>query len=136
LDTAAQTYADTEHYGFIVAGKFYRGNKRGGGRYVASMLRDRSRALQLMQQAMLLNLKDPDKVARAQFHFHCANLLLNGGGYYEPWRLQSLTDLAQLPDYQDGYNWYRGNQPAAPADAEGNPVLYHVPASYEVAQND
>ena len=42
----------TEHYGFIVAGKFYRGNKRGGGRYVNAMQRDRVRALQLMQQAL------------------------------------------------------------------------------------
>ena len=30
LETAALGYQNTEHYGFIVAGKFYRGNKRGG----------------------------------------------------------------------------------------------------------
>src|SRR5437667_154723 len=47
LQTAAQTYFHTEHHGFIVAGKFYRGNKRGGGRYVNTMQRDRARALQL-----------------------------------------------------------------------------------------
>ncbi len=40
-------------YGFIVAGKFYRGNHRGNdGKYVMTIARDRVRALQLYQQAM------------------------------------------------------------------------------------
>src|SRR6185436_4967057 len=46
LQTAGLSYADSRYYeqhGFIVAGKFYRGNKRGGkGRYVSSLQRDRS----------------------------------------------------------------------------------------------
>src|ERR1700726_4071487 len=37
LETAAQTLATNEHYGFIIAGKFYRGSHRGGGRYVGTM---------------------------------------------------------------------------------------------------
>lgn len=109
LDTAAQSYAGTEHFGFMVAGKFYRGNKRGGDHYVASMQRDRVRALQLMQQALEQTKDETDKAALAQFHFHFANLLLNGVGYHEPWRLQYLTDLSRLPDYEEGYSWYRGN---------------------------
>src|SRR5215813_4131846 len=54
LQTAALSYANVDHYGYIVAGKFYRGHKRGGGRWVNTFERDRTRALQLMQQALPL----------------------------------------------------------------------------------
>ena len=137
LETAAQTLVTNEHYGFLIAGKFYRGNHRGGGRYVGTMERDRVRALQLMQQALGLTVKETDKPALSQFHLHFANLLLSGAGYHEPWRLQTLTDLTQLPDYEEGYYGYRyGNRQGAPVDAQGNPVYYHTPASYEAARND
>src|SRR5262249_46639092 len=63
LQTAAQTYAATEHFGYIVAGKFYRGYKRGGGRFVGTPQRDRVRALQLMQQALQQTGKEEDKSA-------------------------------------------------------------------------
>ena len=33
LASAAQNYMNIPHQGFIVAGKFYRGNHRGGGRW-------------------------------------------------------------------------------------------------------
>src|SRR5258708_4129520 len=83
LDAAAQNYANHQHYGFIVAGKFYRGHKRGGGRYVNALERDRVRALQLMQQALDLTKNEADKTALAQFHFHFAGILLHGSGYHE-----------------------------------------------------
>src|SRR5262249_41067271 len=51
LETAAASCANGEHFGFIVAGQFYRGNKHGGGRWVSFQQRDRTRALQLMNQA-------------------------------------------------------------------------------------
>jgi len=136
LDTAAQNYANGEHYGYLVAGKFYRGNHRGGGRYVSTMERDRTRALQLMQQALPLNAKETDKHALSEFHLHFANLLVNGGGYHEPWRLQYLTDLSQLPDYDEGRYWHGGQVPGAPVDAEGNPVFHKMPKSYEAAASD
>ena len=41
LQTAAQSYINSQlHYGYIVAGKFYRGNQRGGGEFVGT---DRAR---------------------------------------------------------------------------------------------
>jgi hypothetical protein len=137
LETAAKSYASNriEHWGYIIAGKFYQGSHRGGGRYVNAMPRDRVRALQLMQQALPLTAKETDKAALASFHTEFANLLLNGAGWHAPWRLQELTDLGQLPDYEDGY-WYRGNTRGAPVDAEGNPVYYRVPKSYQAAAND
>jgi uncharacterized protein YfaS (alpha-2-macroglobulin family) len=136
LDTAAQSYGNVEHSGYIVAGKFYRGGHRGGGRYVGSFQRDRVRALQLMQQALALTQQEKDKAALAKFHLHFADLLLRGAGYYEAWRLQYLTDLSQLPDYEEDYSWYRGDQRGAPVDADGNPIFHKVPKSYETAQSD
>jgi uncharacterized protein YfaS (alpha-2-macroglobulin family) len=136
LTTAAHTYANGEHYGYIVAGKFYRGNHRGGGRYVTTFPRDRVRALQLMTQAVAQTKAETDKPALADFYLQFANLLLNGAGQHEPWRLQYLTDLSQLPDYDEGYAYYGGGNRGAPVDAAGEPVLYHVPKSYEDAQSD
>jgi uncharacterized protein YfaS (alpha-2-macroglobulin family) len=139
LETAAESYggASMEHYGFIVAGKFYRGGHRGGGRYVGSMERDRTRTLQLMQQALPLTAKEPDKIALSHFAMHFARLLIEGAGWHEPWRLQYLTDLSKLPDYEEGYRWrYRGEQRGAPVDEQGNPIYYRVPPSYEKSAND
>ncbi len=136
LETAAQSYLNTEHFGFIVAGKFSRGYKRGGGNYVNSMQRDRVRALQLLQDALGLTRDEPDKAAVARFHLVFAQALLQGGGGHEPWRLQYLTELTKLPDYDQGYSWYRGTTQGAPVDADGNPVFYRVPGGYEAAAND
>jgi uncharacterized protein YfaS (alpha-2-macroglobulin family) len=138
LDTAAKTLTVNEqHFGFIVAGKFYRGGRRGGGRYVQTMQRDRVRALQLMEQARSLVKDEKDRPAAAQFHLHFAGILLNGGGFYEAWRLQYLTDLTQLPDYEEGYyRRFGGGGQAAPVDASGEPIFYHVPASYQAAKSD
>src|SRR5204863_7859366 len=117
LKTAATTYSNSDQYAYIVAGKFYRGYKRGGGRWVNTFERDHTRALQLMQQALPLAQKDGDRPAVAHFHLHFAQLLLNGAGWHEPWRLQYLTDLGSLPDYEDGYRYYHGQgSRGAPVD--------------------
>src|SRR5262249_25653604 len=114
-----------------------RGNKRGGGKFVNTQQRDRVRALQLMQQALPLVQQDDNKPAAAQFHLHFANMLLTGAGYHEPWRLQYLTDLGQLPDYEEGYfRYYGGNSRGAPVDENGNPVYHKVPATWEKAASD
>jgi uncharacterized protein YfaS (alpha-2-macroglobulin family) len=151
LESAARSYANIEHYGFIVAGNFHRGSHRGGGRYVGSMERDRTRALQLMELALDLTGKETDKGALADFYMYFAQLLLNGAGSHEPWRLQYLTDLTKLPDYQEGGVYYgrrggfgrgfgggfvAGNNRGAPVDADGNPVFYHVPKGYREAPDD
>jgi alpha-2-macroglobulin len=136
LQSAARSYAGGEHYGYIVAGKYHRGYHRGGGRYVGSFQRDRVRALQLMHQALPLTKAEKDTKAVAQFHFQFADLLLNGAGHHEAWRLQYLTDLGQLPDYEEGYYWYGGTPRGAPVDEKGNPVYYKAPKSYETAAND
>jgi hypothetical protein len=121
--TAAETYLHGEHYGFLIAGKFYRGNRHGGGPFVYALARDRIRALQLMRQAMPLLKTEPDGAAKAGFYLSLAQMLLtdgNDGGYGwrglyrgsmigpgavnygNAWRLQVLTNLDELPDRAPG----------------------------------
>src|SRR5262249_14851911 len=132
--------------GYIVAGKFYRGHKRGGGRYVSTGLRDRARALQLMEQAQAQTKDETDKASLASFYVHWAELLLTGGDGHEPWRLQYLTDLKHLPDSDEGsqgrYSYgrrgrsYGGSGVPAPVDAEGNPIFHTLPRDYDTAESD
>lgn len=134
LDRAARTYAYGQHFGYIVAGKFYRGNHRGGGRYVSCAQRDRVRALQLMQEAMRKIAKETNKDDLARFYLHFAEVLISGTNTYEPWRLQYLTNLEELPDYEDGYG--QNSQHAAPVLPDGSPVYHKMPRSYEEAASD
>ena len=140
LQSAATQYRGIEQWGFEVAGKFHRGSHRGGGKYVSSAARDRVRALQLMQQAVPIASKDGDKAAVGRFFLEMAATLRS----VEAWRLQSLTDLATLPDYEEGNQfWGRGrwgggggDSKGAPVDADGKPVFHHVPKSWEAATSD
>ena len=141
LRGAAQQYRSIEQWGFIVAGKFHRGSHRGGGKYVASGPRDRVRSLQLMQQALPLAKQDPNKAEVARFSLEFAGTLQS----VEAWRLQSLTDLATLPDYEEGNQfWGRGrgggggggDANGAPVAADGPPVFHRVPKSWDAAESD
>jgi len=135
LQAAAESYLTIEHWGFRVAGKFHRGGKRGGGEVVNAVERDRVRALQLLVQAMPLARQDDAHAEVAQLFFTLARALLNNAGYGEAWRLQALTDLAELPDYEPGWYYGRGGT-AAPVNEDGTPVYYTVPESFEAAKND
>ena len=135
LQAAATSYFDGEHYGFIIAGEFERGPHRGGGRYVNSFARDRIRALQLMSRAMTVIPADTPKPAQSQFYFEFARMMLGYRSYREAWRLQYLSDLTTLPDYEEGYGYYGGTQ-GAPVLPDGTPVYYPVPKSYTAAGND
>lgn len=134
LTQAARYYIDAPHQGYIVAGDFYRGNHRGGGRYVYSYERDRIRSLQLLEKAAniaLLRNENPD----ANFYTLFAYSLLGQNGYSRAWRLQYLTDLSKLPDYSTSYNYYSASG-GAPVDENGEPVFFHIPKSYYAAKND
>ncbi|MGD0654353.1 MAG: MG2 domain-containing protein [Thermoguttaceae bacterium] len=137
LLAAAQNYLNQPpHYGFMVAGKFCRGNKRGGGNLVNATDRDRVRALQLMAQAMPLAQKDENHGEVGAFFLSLADILLaDRRGLEEAWRLQYLSDLKDLPDYEPGWNNYRETR-GAPVDADGKPVFHKVPKSFESAETD
>ena len=135
LHAAAQNYINSQHQGFMVAGKYERGQHRGGGQVVNSMERDRVRAMQLMEQALPLAAKDDQKGEVGQFYLNCAETLHFHRGIQEAWRLQTLSNLAELPDYDEGYFYFREYN-GAPVDAAGKPVYHTVPKSWQAAETD
>jgi len=126
-------YQMLQHRGYIIAGKFSRGYHRGGGRAVNSIERDRVRQLQLYDQARKLALKENNPQQVSEFILFFANAVKHNN--QQSWRLQYLTDLTQLPDYDNGY-YYSSDIRNAPVDKSGAPIFYSRPASYEQAKND
>ena len=110
LRDTARSYSQNAHWGYRVAGEFQRGSHRGGGKYVNAIARDRVRALQLMHQAMKPAEVDPLKSETAQFYVEFARMMLQFRGSNQAWRLQYLTDLSQLPDYELGYGYEYNRQ--------------------------
>ena len=137
LYVAAQSYINVRHWGYMVAGEFHRGRHRGGGKYVNSHERDRIRALQLMTAAMKAAKDEKDIGSTASFHFAFASHLMSYRGYSGAWRLQYLSDLSKLPDYEPGYGYYyyRGNK-GAPVHPDGTPVFHKTPKSWDAAKTD
>ena len=135
LWAAADSYLNFEHNGRIIAGKFSRGFRRGGGEWANASARDRVRALQLMQQAFPLLDVDSDGAAKADFYFDLARALLSGRGFSEAWQLQVLTDISTLPDQTEGWN-NGGVTRGAPVDDAGNPVYYSTVKRWKDAASD
>jgi uncharacterized protein YfaS (alpha-2-macroglobulin family) len=135
LQAVARQYLEIPHHGFMIAGKFERGDHDGGGRVVHATERDRVRALQLFSQAVPLAQSDDAKPEVASYFLAFSQAFLSNRGVQEAWRLQVLTDLTQLPDYDEGWpGWQQYN--GAPVDAEGNPVYFTTPATWQAAEND
>ncbi|MFO0915777.1 MAG: MG2 domain-containing protein [Pirellulales bacterium] len=147
IESAAQRYLESPHFGSIVNGTVHRGPHREGGRPVVLQARDEVRALQLMQQAMPLVDRDDDKSAAAGFYQRLAGMLLQRSSGTEAWRLQMLTDLKQLPEVEEadmgGYGGFRGRMgfhrtgsSGAPVDANDQPVYHRPSASWAAAESD
>jgi alpha-2-macroglobulin len=137
LGRLARIYTTLPNHGVIVSGVFERGVHRGGGRYVSSRLRDRAQALQLYGKARALLLEQgATGVEAGAVLSGFAETLLQ----VEAWRLQLLTDFADLPDYEEAHmhHWGRMVPDAgrAPVDPNGNPVFFAQPASYTQAASD
>ena len=86
-----------------------------------------------MQSGWLRQTRRKDAVA--DFWMALARMLLNNRGGDEAWRLQTLTDLQTLPDYDRGWNWNPGSR-GAPVDADGSPIFYSTPKSWSASQTD
>lgn len=136
LWAAARNYMQVPHQGFLIGGKFERGPHRGGGEVVNAAQRDRVRALQLMVQAMPAVQQEPRRAEAARFYLELAQMLLEHRGQREAWRLQALTDLNVLPDYEPGWGYYGGDPRGAPVEEDGTPVYHRVPKSWEAAASD
>ncbi|MGI9457365.1 MAG: MG2 domain-containing protein, partial [Aeoliella sp.] len=135
LSAAAAQYRSIEHYGYLISGKFERGQHRGGGKVMHATDRDGVRSLQLLMQALELAEADANKNDAARVARQLAETLLHGRGGQGGWRLQALTDLAVLPDYEEGWG-YSGGGRGAPVDADNKPVFYTQPASWDDATSD
>lgn len=138
LVVAARTLFLGPHYGAMIAGVFERGPHRGRARFVNSYERDRVQALRWLVRAFGPASKDGDRKGVAGLYYLLARVLLGQRGYGESWRLQYLTDLKKLPDFEPGYYSPRfgGEVQGAPVGPDGKPVFYHVPSSWESAAND
>lgn len=103
--TAAQVINNdtVPHDGFLIGGEFERGPHRGGGTYVSCYVRDRVEALQLLGDAVRLMKDDLSASAKekSDVWFVQANLV-GDVRRSNTWRLQDLTDLDTLPDYEKG----------------------------------
>lgn len=136
LMAVAQSYVDVDHHGFMIGGEFHRGQHRGGGNVVHATARDRVRALQLFLQAMHAAETADGKIDQSQLLKQFADALLLATDGRQAWRLQSLTDLGKLPDYEEGWGYYGGQPQGAPVDTDGNPILHALPASWDAAKTD
>ena len=76
LRSAAASYSQNNHRGYMVAGEFHRGPHRGGGRYVNAVQRDRVRALQLMNRALELTPAEPNRNEIANFYLKFARIII------------------------------------------------------------
>ena len=137
LRAAAGSYSQNNHWGFMVAGEFHRGQHRGGGRYVNAIQRDRVRSLQLMNRALELTASEPDRHEVASFCLEYARIIIQYSGYQQAWRLQYLTDLSTLPDYEPGHGYgYGGSTQGAPVDPDGRPVFHKMPIRFNASKSD
>ncbi|MHC2071158.1 alpha-2-macroglobulin family protein [Bremerella sp. T1] len=135
LQAIAQQYRRLNHWGVINDNEFQRGPVRGGGKRVNSIERDQARALQLFVEAMKVAQSKDAEPDMANLFLELSQFFLNNGYGRGAWQLQYLTDVAELPDYQESYN-YGGSNQGAPVDEEGNPIFYPLPKSWEDAKND
>ncbi|MEZ6042019.1 MAG: MG2 domain-containing protein [Planctomycetaceae bacterium] len=148
LSTAASLLqGSVPHEGFRIAGQFERGYHRGGGESVSAENRDRVRSLQLILDSIEAIRDDESATAqeRAQLYKQLADSI-GAHRFGEAWRLQDITDLSTLPDYDKGAGYrygrgfrgaaYGGENKGAPVDSDGNPVFYSMPDSWQTAVND
>ncbi|BDS06872.1 alpha-2-macroglobulin [Oceaniferula spumae] len=144
LATAATQYMQLPHHGEIIAGQFKRNHRQGGGEFVQTAERDRIRAIQLCLEALKHFPADMDQSTKqemANVYQVLSSNIASGRLHTGAWRLQKLSDLTELPDYEKTNRWNRygsgGRDPqGAPVTADGSPLYYSIPDSWENAKND
>ncbi|GAB5406038.1 MAG: hypothetical protein Aurels2KO_42690 [Aureliella sp.] len=125
--------------GYIADSKFARGySRRRGGAFVNVATLDRVRSMRWLRTAIdSFDQQDPgDSSLLARLHLELAETLL-GQQMAGQWRLQELTDLDQELNYDEIVNRNeRMSSGGAPVKADGEPVLYIAPESWDAATND
>ncbi|WP_145223419.1 alpha-2-macroglobulin family protein [Gimesia alba] len=147
----AESYVHGPHFGVIIDGKFIRGPHR-GRQYVNTQELDRLTALRLMERADKELAGNDDAELASDIYSYYARVLMIGREGRNAWKLQTLTDLNEVPDYnslesQSGGGFGGGfgrriygapvaGPEGAPVDEAGDPVYYQVPESFAAAAND
>ena len=132
LSQAIQQYQSVPKHGVLVDNQWQRAPQRITGQVLNSTDRDRVRALQLFEQAVPFAMQEPNKSEAGQLFVQLAHALQSNGG---AWRLQTITDLTTLPDYETGYGRGYGGQ-GAPVDIEGQPIYHSLVRSWKDAETD
>ncbi len=141
LNAAGAAYRSAPHSGRLIAGDFERDAnryrpRRGRGpaevpeasanSWVATDYRDRVRSFQLSLAAITHEKSD---TRRGDFWRDLGSFLQST----EAWKLQTLTPLAELPEW--GEPGPEGGTEGAPWSGDG-PVVYAEPASWDAAKSD
>ncbi len=139
LLSAAKCFQGLPHQGFVIENKFERGQWRGQGRHVQTVLKDRVRSLQLLEAALKSRPDDTRDMMRYHILTQLRQVLSTGSyGMQHPsqvWSLQQLSDLTQIPLY-DEQSGLDGPTSGLPVDADGNPIFLQTPVSWQAATTD
>lgn len=134
MEAAGNAYLNGHgHYGQFLDNKFKRGNFDGRGEYRQVSEQDRVRALQCFMEALRTVEKGGTDEIVVLNGLKRA-LLDNRTGSHYLWRLFVLTDISKAPDYSENIDVITSD--GAPANADGNPSLIDIPASWEAAKSD
>ncbi len=146
----ALAYSRLPYEGSFVDGRFVYG-MRGDSEPLSTAARFHVRKLQLLRDALPLVRQEvasdstPEDIRLKQYmnvdRFYQVFIQELYASYYPfyssgTWRLQALTDLDVLPDYEPIVYGRRNRNSGAPVDAEGAPVFFLKPESFETAKND
>ncbi len=133
VSLAAELNANVTSYGFFFNNTFTRGSNRGNaGRRVNSAARDRVENLRYMASASE-EAKNVSKPLQIKYFRALASLLCRNQTGGRSYKLQALTDLTVLPDYDDGDF---GSSSRPPVNKDGSPVLYSCPKDFASAKCD
>ena len=127
---------DIEHFGWILDGKFQRGSRHGGGQWKSTRLADRARALRWLAAANKLIPANAPVEARAEVLEGIAEILVGDqDGARSAWQMGILTDLEELPDYDQDEG---GDEPASgyPVGEDGAAKMLATPKSWDTAASD
>ena len=122
-------------YGTVVDGKFSRGAFRGrGGRHVNVYEQDRLYWLNLLEKHPP---KGGEPLEKAKYIRAFRRWLVRDAiSVQNYWQLQELTDLMVTPDYSLTDVRHRSFTTGVPVQADGTPVYFKEPTSWETAAND
>ena len=136
LRSAGKYYLALPHQGTVTDGKFVRGEIRNWNNRKTTELKDRVRALQLLEAAWK-NLPDENRASGMLEIYPSFVEALTQGNLHNPsaWSLLHLTDLSTLPGFDDESGL---DEPAEgyPVDGERSPIFFKAAESWNKAKND